>query len=64
MWTRKDIKKQARQTIRRSYWRIIAVILIVACVNGDIRLNVMDSLARADGLTVTASFPIRSRMIR
>ncbi len=48
MWTRKDIKKQARQTIRRSYWRIIAVILIVACVNGDIRLNVMDSLARAD----------------
>ena len=47
MWTRKDLKSRARQTIRNNYWRIIGAILIVAFICGDIHLNVTDSLIRA-----------------
>ena len=43
MWIRKKIKKQAKNTLKHNYWRILGVMLILAFISGGLQLNLGQS---------------------
>ena len=40
MWKRKTLKKQAKNTLKHNYWRILGVMLIVAFIGGGLTFQV------------------------
>ena len=51
MWKRKELKKQAKQTIKKNYWTAVVVCFLIAILTGEFGASINGNSAKEENLS-------------